>query len=387
MRVLKEETSIKNDIYFLITDGEEQGLLGAKQFVANNPEMKEKVSLVINFEARGNEGALLMFETSEKNKNIVKQFARAVGYKTAFSFSAEVYKKMPNDTDLSVFLQEGYTGMNFAMIGGAKTYHNELDTYENLSRGSAWQYMETAVDLVKYYKDADLSKLEGKEDAVYFPILPGNIVIISGVIMKILAFVCAVGMLARAGYLIFVERIQPGQTALGFGIVFLTVIISGAGAYVIHLFFNRFGWNIYLQWIIAIILGGFGITAAYILIDTKEAIITAVGLVFAILSVVTALFFNSASYLFTLPLLILLLVPIFVFKDKRKTIGDSVTALVGAVCECIFMTILYIPVLYVGYLAFGASIGFALTSLFVLASFPIAALYFGYIECMKDIRR
>ncbi|MFV0352666.1 MAG: M28 family peptidase, partial [Oscillospiraceae bacterium] len=54
----------QNDVYFLFTDGEEVGLLGAADFVRTQPQYAKEVDLLFNFEARGNAGALVMFETS-----------------------------------------------------------------------------------------------------------------------------------------------------------------------------------------------------------------------------------------------------------------------------------------------------------------------------------
>jgi acetylornithine deacetylase/succinyl-diaminopimelate desuccinylase-like protein len=59
-----------HDVVFLITDGEEMGLLGAQGFFRQHPAAKQ-VGLVLNFEARGSYGASLMFETSKNNAWLV----------------------------------------------------------------------------------------------------------------------------------------------------------------------------------------------------------------------------------------------------------------------------------------------------------------------------
>src|SRR5262249_8235602 len=65
-RALKAGPPLGNDLIFLFTDAEEVGLLGAQAFVTENPAVKN-VGVVFNLEARGNEGATLMFETSADN--------------------------------------------------------------------------------------------------------------------------------------------------------------------------------------------------------------------------------------------------------------------------------------------------------------------------------
>src|SRR5438270_2873989 len=75
LRALKSSSPLKNDVIFLFTDGEEVGLLGAKAFVDQNPWVRD-VGLVLNFEARGNAGPAIMFETSSGNGGLIREFAR-----------------------------------------------------------------------------------------------------------------------------------------------------------------------------------------------------------------------------------------------------------------------------------------------------------------------
>src|SRR5207244_3833401 len=73
-RALRSGAPLKNDVIFLITDGEELGLLGAKAFVDTYPGLKG-IGVVLNFEARGACGPTSMFETSARNGWLVEQFA------------------------------------------------------------------------------------------------------------------------------------------------------------------------------------------------------------------------------------------------------------------------------------------------------------------------
>src|ERR1700739_505116 len=66
VRALKTGPPLRNDLIVLITDGEEAGLLGAEAFVASSSRMKD-IDLLMNFEARGNHGPSLLFETSANN--------------------------------------------------------------------------------------------------------------------------------------------------------------------------------------------------------------------------------------------------------------------------------------------------------------------------------
>ena len=73
LRVLRTGPPLRNDILFVITDGEEDGLLGASAFAAENPAAKD-VRVAVNFEARGNAGASQMFETSAGNGRLARDF-------------------------------------------------------------------------------------------------------------------------------------------------------------------------------------------------------------------------------------------------------------------------------------------------------------------------
>ncbi|MCL2545541.1 MAG: M20/M25/M40 family metallo-hydrolase, partial [Clostridia bacterium] len=66
MRAHAENGALQSDLYFLFTDGEEIRMLGAWAFVDAHPELRDAIGMVVNLEARGNRGALLLFETSPK---------------------------------------------------------------------------------------------------------------------------------------------------------------------------------------------------------------------------------------------------------------------------------------------------------------------------------
>src|ERR1700687_912022 len=104
----------RNDVIFLITDGEETGLRGARAFAERHPLMR-RVGVVVNFEARGASGPSMMFETGPGNARLMDLFAHAVARPSASSVSYEIYKLLPNDTDFSVYPRLGLSGFNFAL--------------------------------------------------------------------------------------------------------------------------------------------------------------------------------------------------------------------------------------------------------------------------------
>ena len=99
---------------FLITDGEERGLLGADLFMREHP-WRHDPGVVLNFEARGTGGPSYMFETSTGNAWMIRALQAAVPQAQATSVAYEIYRRMPNDTDLTVFKAGGLAGMNFCL--------------------------------------------------------------------------------------------------------------------------------------------------------------------------------------------------------------------------------------------------------------------------------
>ena len=132
IRLLQLKKPFKNDIIFLFTDGEEIGTIGAKVFIAEHP-LAKNVGIVLNFENSGTSGASMMFETSTNNNWIISEFAKVVPFPIASSLYYEIYRLMPNDTDLSPFKENGYKGFNFAYIENRFDYHTGGDNIENTS--------------------------------------------------------------------------------------------------------------------------------------------------------------------------------------------------------------------------------------------------------------
>lgn len=166
LRALRMGPALQNDLIILFTDGEEDGLLGASAFMGEHPWAKD-VRLTLNFEGRGNAGVSQMFETSAGNGRLIREFAAAAPHPLGSSLTYEIYKHMPNDTDMSVFKQHGSAGFNFAFIGHWEAYHAPIDTPENLDLGSLQQHGEYALSLARDFGNEDLGSLGGR-DAVYF---------------------------------------------------------------------------------------------------------------------------------------------------------------------------------------------------------------------------
>lgn len=167
---LENKTTHKNDIIILFSDSEELGLNGAALFVTKSNWAKE-VGLVLNFEARGSAGpSYMLMEVNKGNANMVKEFTAAnPSYPVSNSLMYSIYKMLPNDTDLTVFREQGkIQGFNFAFIDNHFNYHTAQDDFNHLSPKTMEHQGTYMVPLLNYFANSDLTSLQSSEDYVYF---------------------------------------------------------------------------------------------------------------------------------------------------------------------------------------------------------------------------
>jgi peptidase M28-like protein len=311
-RVLKAGPPLRNDVIFLVTDAEELGLLGAQAFVDGHPWAKD-VGVVLNFEARGACGPTSMFETSENNGWLIRAFAKAAPHPVTSSFMYEAYKRLPNDTDLTVFKRAGLTGLNFAYIGCWTRYHTMRDDIADISERSLQHDGSYAVALARQFGNLDLANARGR-DAVYFSLFGSTFhystawVIPLGLVV-VLAFI---GVVALG----FARRELTGRgVVLGFIAWLVATIASAALAYAGWLGLRRtrfasllpygmaYNSDLYALGFIALTVAIFA--ALYAVLAKKTAVgnLTVGALLWwAILALLTTLYVPGGSYLFVWPL-------------------------------------------------------------------------------------
>lgn len=130
-RVLSAGPEPVRDVVFLFTDAEELGLIGAQEFFTQH-RLAKRIGAVVNVEARGSRGRAFMFQTSPGNAELIDLWAKNAVGPTGNSLAGDVYRLLPNDTDLSVPLAKGITGINAAYIDGLYDYHMPTDNIENI---------------------------------------------------------------------------------------------------------------------------------------------------------------------------------------------------------------------------------------------------------------
>ena len=134
-RMLTLQEPPERPVIILVTDGEEAGLLGAKLF-AQNHAWANDIGAVINIDNRGGDGPAQLFETGLQDYALINAIAPRITHPVMGSFFVEIYRRMPNGTDLSAFLARGNTGINIACTGAIERYHTPADTFHAVNLAS-----------------------------------------------------------------------------------------------------------------------------------------------------------------------------------------------------------------------------------------------------------
>jgi hypothetical protein len=174
IRALKAGPLPKRDIVVLFTDAEEIGLFGAKMFVGGpqggvgdgHPWMKD-VGLVLNFESSGSHGPSVLFETSEQNGWLIREFARADPIAIGNSLAPTVYRLTGGSTDMNSLFAAGLPGLNFVFFEGKECYHTPADTPANLDDRSLQHQGMHALALARHFGNLEEDDPHAS-NAVYF---------------------------------------------------------------------------------------------------------------------------------------------------------------------------------------------------------------------------
>ena len=172
-RALRAGPPPKNDIIFLFTDGEEQGLLGSQSFLEREP-WAYAAGVVLNFDSAGSSSPALMYETSPQNGRLIQAYL-AAGRPYGSSLMYEVSRRQPVVSDFRPFVARGIPGMTFGMLDGPAYDHTAYDSLGSFHEAGLQHEGETALALARRLGDADLWSLRGP-DLVYFD-LTGSVAV------------------------------------------------------------------------------------------------------------------------------------------------------------------------------------------------------------------
>ncbi len=378
-RALTAGPTPRNDVVLLLTDAEEAGTLGSEGFAHSDP-LAADGGVILNFEARGSRGPVVMFETSDGNADLARLYGANAPHPVATSAAVEVYRKLRNNTDFTSFLQEGgFTGLNSAYFDGAAVYHTPQDTPARLDQGSLQMMGANGLALTRALADADLGTYahESANDATYFPVL-GSLARYPGWLVWPLAALAVVavagfGALAR----IRAETTAP-RLAIGWVAALIPLVLAPLAAqllwwllaairpgYAQSLDLWRPGW--FRLGVVALVVAVFLAWVAVLRrrLGTLPLVFGAL-LWLAILGIVLAAVAPGASYLTTLPALVGAGAAILALLARQPAV-TALAALVGSV----FAVLVLAPAIALFFPSLGMSMSAVTAVIVVLLCFAI----------------
>ena len=354
LRALKAGSPFSHDVMFLFSDGEEIGLLGAKAFVYQHQWAKE-IAVVLNFEARGNSGPSIMFETSPENGWLIRQFASASPRPVASSLSHDIYKLLPNTTDFAIFKEAGFAGLEFAFINGINHYHTSDDTVAEVDRRSLQHQGASGLALTSHLADANLENVRAS-DAIYFDLFSSTVIaypaslalLFTGVIVLFFLAVITLGFRKRN---LTVGGVATGSLAILLSMVTALIVVmlvhwvigswrgrvNGAAA-------SQDGFEMIVFAATAVVVASLLFILVSRRINTPNLMMGSL-CCWLILLCLTVFVAPGASYLFTWPLLFNLAALAYMFAQR---LGERVAVQHLAVLALCALpgVVLFVPVIY-----------------------------------------
>jgi hypothetical protein len=146
LAALLKDRPLKRPVSLLFNEGEETGLIGARAFLDRDP-LAARVESLVNLESRGTTGPAIMFETSRPNGRAIRHYARSVDRPAGNSLTTDFSRLIPNQTDVAVLKERGWTILNFAIIGNETRYHSPDDSLAALDARSLRHMGEQALQV------------------------------------------------------------------------------------------------------------------------------------------------------------------------------------------------------------------------------------------------
>jgi hypothetical protein len=356
---------LRNRVTFLLTDGEEAGLLGAEAFVADETLLRD-VAAVINVEMRGTRGVSSMFETSPGNRWLIRHLANALERPQASSFFYAIYKLLPNDTDVTVFKRAGKAAVNFAAIGGVNWYHTPFDDVSHASPRTLQHHGDNVLATLRTLGDADLAA-RSRTDATYFDVLEFFLV------WWPQEWTLWIGIASLIGLIFAARKTEPRSMTLGVLAAFAAIVFAALGGFgmsrLAGLRDAGINWVAHpLAGILAMALTGlaaafFG-AAMFNRRDDAHGLLYGIAIVWHVIGIALAVTLPGAAYLMIVPALA---VTICALAGAEEMTTSTVAATVAA--------ILIFPIAITVYDALGANLMAAIAVIIGIFATLIAPLF------------
>ncbi|HET7434969.1 MAG TPA: M20/M25/M40 family metallo-hydrolase [Thermoanaerobaculia bacterium] len=319
-----------NPVAFLITDGEEAGLLGAEAFAADRT-LLEKMGVAINVENRGTYGPSILFETSRNNDWLIAHASRALRHPFTTSVFYTVYDLLPNDTDVSVFKREQKAAVNFAAIRGVNWYHTPFDDLQHVSLRTLQHHGENVLAMARALGNAELASHLGqsaRRDAVWFDLLGLSIVRWPA------AWSVWIAIAALLALIVAARKTAPREITFGVVATFLALLVAAIGGFALAklalLRSTGTPWLAHPQaavaamWLIGVASSAFAF-ALFRRRASDRALLLGTGIVWSVIGIALAVTLPGASYLFIAPV-VTLAIALLATRNDTAVICIATTA-------------------------------------------------------------
>lgn len=237
-QLLKDRKEWKQGVKILFTDAEEVGMMGMKAILQNDKHVFDNVGLMINLEARGTYGPVLLFETCPGNEKVMDLYADAAKYPYTYSLTTTVYKFMPMYTDFTAVKDE-IPGLNFSNIADVNHYHTNLDNFSNISEKTIQHYGAQVLPVAKAYVTGDFQDkdaFKAEKDTVNFTVPGLGLFNFSKTSYLIINIVLALVFFLLCGFEVMRGRLSVAKALKTSGIVLvLAIAVLALGELVAYL--------------------------------------------------------------------------------------------------------------------------------------------------------
>lgn len=349
-RLLAARPVRQHAVMVLLTDAEEEGLMGAAALV-RDPEVMARLRAYINLDAVGADGPVPLFQTGPGNGWLVGAWARAGAARRGGSYQVEIYKRLPSDTDFSVLAGAGVPGLNFAAVGDGYAYHTPRDTPDRLTTRAIAEMGTAALSTAESLDRADLAQ-RSQQQAVYFDVAGARALVLRpsfssalsvlAIVLATIALVRTTRVTAAAGGLSGVLRTfvwaLAGVLLVGAALLGMTALLREARE-VYHPWYAH-PWRFWVLLVLTLFVtveillrAGDRLPRGWRAVRHPSAVWMVTLVCWLAMAVGAEGFVPAAAYLWSVPLLVLALVTIVAPSADRSAAGAGaliVLAVTGA---------------------------------------------------------
>lgn len=229
-RALAAGDPLRNDIIFLIEDGEETTRAGALVFVQEHPWAAE-VRVALNQEAMGTAGGSLLYVTGPENGWLMDQALQVLPSPVAYSWVNDlVWGTGTGGSDLDQFLMAAEVGVGFAYLGNVPAYHSMADSVANLDLYTYQQQGDNLLALARHLGNLPLPATLTAPSRVYFNLFEHTVVRYSATVGMGIALLVLVGYVMLVGLGLRRGQVRLGAWAAGAGMTPVMVAVACAVA-------------------------------------------------------------------------------------------------------------------------------------------------------------